>query len=263
MPSHSLAKSVTSALIGILVRDGLLDIQAPAAVPEWQADPADPRADITVDHMLHMATGMPWIDGLGDPNTDMRRMLASADMAAYAAAQEPSYSPGEHFDYNTGTTILLARMLGEAVGDTPEEVRAFMDRELFEPIGMTPLETRFDEAGTWGGGFSADSTARGYAKFGLLYVRGGVWDGEQLLPTDWVQYSRTPSPPNPEYGAQWWLDLERPGVSYAVGLNGQVITVDPAHDLVIVQLSTVGGDLPLQHTEVILDAFAEGLPPGD
>jgi CubicO group peptidase (beta-lactamase class C family) len=120
---------------------------------------------------------------------------------------------------------------------------------------MDPVRTEFDEAGTWLGGFSADTTARDYAKLGLLYLRGGLWDGEQVLPADWVEYSRTPSPANPEYGAHWWLDLERPGVSYAVGARGQVVTVDPARDLVIVQLATVGGPLILDHTEAILAAF--------
>jgi CubicO group peptidase (beta-lactamase class C family) len=254
MPSYSIAKSVTSAFIGILVRDGLLDIHAPAPVPEWHADPEDPRAEITTEHMLHMATGMEWTDGLS-PGTDIFRLVSSSDMAAYAAAQQPEHAPAEHFDYNTGTSTLLARIVGDAVGDSRADTRAFMDAELFERIGMAPMRTLFDDVGTWAGGFSADSTARSFARFGLLYVRGGFWDGEQVLPADWVEYTRTPSPANAEYGAHWWLDTERPGVSYAIGLNGQVITVDPAHDLVIVQLSTLGGQQPLAQTEAILDAF--------
>jgi CubicO group peptidase (beta-lactamase class C family) len=111
--------------------------------------------------------------------------------------------------------------------------------------------------GTWAGWYSADTTARDFAKFGLLYLRGGEWDGEQLLPEDWVVYSRTPSSANAEYGAQWWLDPTRPELMHAIGIQGQVITVDTLHDLVIVQLSTVGGSLPLEHTEAILEAFAE------
>jgi CubicO group peptidase (beta-lactamase class C family) len=259
MPSYSVAKSVTSAFIGILVRDGLIDVQDFAPVPEWHPEGADGRGSITIEHMLHMSTGIGWSDDPRDPNSDTGRMLSSADQAAYAAALPQTNPPGETFEYNTGTSILLARIFGQAVGDNPDEVRAFMDRELFDRIGMTPVDTAFDEAGTWLGGYSADSTARAFAKFGLLYVRGGEWDGEQILPTEWVNYTRTPSPANPEYGAQWWLDPARPGVMYAIGFNGQVITVDPAHDLVTVQLSTVGGELPLRQTEVILDAFAEGL----
>jgi CubicO group peptidase (beta-lactamase class C family) len=188
--------------------------------------------------------------------SDMSAMVATGDMAAYAAAQELSAEPGERFDYNTGTSTLLARIVGDEAGGSPGATRAFLDRELFDVIGMGPVDTEFDAAGTWLGGFSADTTARGYAKFGLLYVRSGQWDGRQVLPVDWVEYSRTPSPANPEYGAHWWLDPARPGVSYAVGIRGQVITVDPAHDLVIVQLGTVGGPLALALTEALLDAFA-------
>jgi CubicO group peptidase (beta-lactamase class C family) len=257
MPAFSIAKSVTSAIIGTLVRDGLLEVDEPAPVPEWHEDPGDPRGEITLEHMLHMSTGMPWEDGL-EPGTTMSEMVATDDMAAYAAAQQSTWSPGEQFEYNTGTTTLLARMVGDVIeADDPSAVRAYLETELFDRLGMDPVRTEFDEAGTWLGGFSADTTARDYANLGLLYLRGGLWDGEQVLPADWVEYSRTPSPANPEYGAHWWLDPERPGVSYAVGARGQAITVDPAHDLVIVQLATVGGPLILDHTEAILAAFTD------
>jgi CubicO group peptidase (beta-lactamase class C family) len=150
-------------------------------------------------------------------------------MAAYTAAQEPTWAPGERFEYNTGTTTLLARMVGDAIDADPAGVRAYLDVELFDKLGMDPVRTQFDAAGTWLGGFSADTTAQNYAKLGLPYLRGGRWDGEQILPEDWIEYSRAPSPANPEYGAHWWLDPERPGVMYAVGARGQTITVDPAH----------------------------------
>jgi len=259
MPSYSVAKSVTSAAIGVLARDGKLDIEERAPVPEWHG-PDDPRAEITVEQMLHMATGMPWEDDFTRAGTDMYELVRRDDAAAYAAAQEPTWRPGERFEYNTGTSVLLARIVGEAVGGTPQRTRAFLDEELFDVIGMAPVETKFDRTGTWLGGFSADSTARGYAKLGLLYLRGGTWDGHEVLPEAWVERTRTPSPSNPEYGLHWWLDAERPGVLYAIGIRGQIITVDPAHDLVIVQLSTVGGDRPLAQTEAILAAF-EGVPP--
>lgn len=254
MPAFSIAKSITSAIIGTLVRDGRLSLDEPAPVPEWHQDPSDPRGEITLEQMLHMSTGMDWEDGL-DPGTTMSEMVSTDDMAAYAAAQQPTWAPGERFEYNTGTTTLLARMIGDTLELDPGGVRQYLETELFDKLGMDPVRTEFDAAGTWLGGFSADTTAPDYAKFGLLYLRGGVWEGEQILPVDWVEFSRTPSPANPEYGAHWWLDLERPGVMYAVGVRGQTITVDPAHDLVIVQLATVGGPMILDHTEAILRAF--------
>ncbi len=254
MPSYSLAKSVTSAAVGVLVRDGELDVDDIAPVPEWHEVDDDPRAGITIEHMLHMATGIPWDDGLTEGD-DMLAMAQRDDHAAYAASLPAATAPGEVFDYNTGTTMLLARIIGETVGDGPDDTRTFLEREIFDPLGMASAEAAFDDAGTWLGGYRTDATARDFAKLGLLHARGGRWEGERLLEEDWVEYTRTPSPSNPEYGAHWWLDTERPGVSYAIGIRGQVITVDPAHDLVIVQLSTVGGDLPLAQTEAILDAF--------
>lgn len=254
MPSYSIAKSVTSAAIGILVGDGLLALDEPAPVPEWHVDPDDPRADITLGQMLHMSTGMPWDDRFDEEGSTLNEMRASGDMAAFAATQEPVAAPGEQFVYNTGTSTLLARMVGET---SDGDARAFLDERLFGPLGIGPVHAETDRAGTWLGGFSADMSAKDFAKFGLLYVRGGEWDGNQIVPRDWVEYSRTPSPTEPEYGAHWWLDPLRPGVSYALGFRGQVITVDPMHDLVVVQLSTIGGSLALDHTEAILDAFAD------
>ena len=256
MPSYSVAKSVVSAFIGILVRDGLIDIAAPADVPEWHQEANDPRAEITVEHLLHMTSGLPWTDGLLT-GSDTLKLAASGDMAAYAADIRLQHEPGTLFDYNSGSSVLLARIIGEIVSETPEDMRAFMDAELFDRIGMEPIQTLFDDTGTWAGWYSANTTARDFAKFGLLYARGGIWEGAQIVPAEWVLYSRTPSSASNEYGAHWWLDPLRPEVMYAVGVQGQVITVDPAHDLVIVQLSTIGGELPLLQTEAILDAFAD------
>lgn len=254
MPSYSIAKSVTSAAIGILVRQGLLEVDEPAPVPEWQADPDDPRGEITLLHMLHMATGMPWSDDYTRPGTEMYALVRSDDAGSYAAAQESTSDPGTRFEYNSGTSTLLARIVGDTVGDGADDTRRFLDEELFAKLGMD-VRTDFDDAGTWLGAYSADMTARDYAKLGLLYGRGGVWDGERILDEAWVERTRSPSPAHPEYGLQWWLDAERPGVMYAIGIRGQVLTVDPNHDLVIVQLSTTGGPIPLEQTEAILEAF--------
>lgn len=255
MPSYSMAKSVTAALIGVLVRDGWLALDQPAPVPEWHADPDDPRSAITVEQMLHMSTGMEWSDG-PEPGTNMSEMVVDSDAAGYAAAQTSTWAPGERFEYNSGTTTLLARMVGDEVGGDAGDTRAFMEEELFGRIGMDPIHTTFDPTGTWMGSYSADTTARGYAKFGLLHLRGGRWDGAQILPVEWVDFVRSPSSTNSEYGGHWWLDPGSPGMFHAIGIRGNVITVDPALDLVIVQLGTVPGPLPLAHFEAIYEAFA-------
>jgi CubicO group peptidase (beta-lactamase class C family) len=150
--------------------------------------------------------------------------------------------------------MLINRIQAEQVG-TGYAFREFMRTELLDKIGINRMDLMFDPSGTWFGAISADTTIRNFAKFGLLYLRDGVWDGERILPEGWVEYSRTPSKSNPEYGAGWWLDLERPRVFYAIGIHGQVIAVDPEHDLIFVTLAT-DSSVSLPVGEAILDAFA-------
>jgi len=254
MPSYSIAKSFTSALVGILVREGKLDVYAPAPIPDWSAE-SDPRGDITIDDLLRMSSGLRW-SGMRypDPAADLTRMLASEDAAAYVADKRLLHKPGAEFAYNEGNTMLINRIQAEQVG-SGHDFREFMETELLDKIGVNRMETMFDPTGTWFGAISADTTALNFARFGLLYLRDGVWDGERILPEGWVEYTRTPSAANPEYGAGWWLDLERPGVFYAVGIRGQTIAVDPQHDLTFVTLATDSA-ISLPVSEAILNAFA-------
>ena len=255
MPSFSIAKSFTSVLVGILVRDGRLAVDAPASVPEW-ASPEDPRGAITPDDLLRMSSGLPWTQGSYPNNPDPLGMLASDDAAAYAAAKPLVSEPGTAFLYSDGNTVIIDRVLADLVG-SGHAFREFMRVELLDRIGINRLEMDFDGAGTWLGAWSADTTARNFAKLGLVYLRDGTWDGTRILPEGWVDYSRTPSATNPEYGAGWWLDLLRPEVFYAIGVLGQVIAVDPAHDLTFVTLAT-DSQVSLPVGEAILDAFAAG-----
>jgi len=253
MPSFSMAKSITSAFVGILVREGRLEVDEPASVPAWSGE-GDPRSAITLDDLLRMSSGLEWVEGSEENDSDLVAAVVSGDAAAYAAGKELAHEPGTRFLYSGGNTVLLDRILADEVG-AERPFRPFMDAELFNKLGMDPMLLEFDGAGTWLGAYAADTTALNYAKFGLLYLRDGVWDGERILPEGWVEYSRTPSGTNPEYGAGWWLDLERPGVFYAVGVDGQVITVAPEHDLTYVTLAT-DGPVSLPVSEAILDAFA-------
>jgi CubicO group peptidase (beta-lactamase class C family) len=119
---------------------------------------------------------------------------------------------------------------------------------------MTSTLLLEDSTGTWFGGLGADSTPRDYARFGLLFLRDGVWDGERILPEGWVDASRSPSSTNPTYGLQWWMSGP-PGTFAALGLFGQQIIVSPEHDLVIVTTSTEGGD-PFTLSNDVYELFA-------
>jgi len=123
----------------------------------------------------------------------------------------------------------------------PDELEEFMRTELLAPLGITSTNFVEDPTGQFAGGLGFDSTTRDFARFGYLILRGGEWDGAQILSTDWIEYARSPSPVSPQYGAQWWLDGPD-GTMLARGLFGQYILVAPERDLVIVATSTPGGN---------------------
>ncbi|MDB5453680.1 MAG: beta-lactamase [Caulobacteraceae bacterium] len=251
--SWSMAKSITQALVGILVADGKLEIHAPADVPEWIF--GDPRAQITLDDLLRMSSGLKFVEdyvGGGDQTSDVLEMLygaGKADMAAYAAGLPLAHPPGAHWSYSSGTTNIVARCAARALGASGEAFHRFMRERLFEPIGMKSPVPKFDAAGTFIGSSYCFSTAEDFARFGLLYLRDGMWDGRRILPAGWVDYARAPTPTPDDadagYGAQWWLGFGGEGSFSANGFGSQIILVLPDRDTVIVRL----GDTSLAHKD--------------
>ena len=252
--SWSMAKSVTQAFVGILVREGLLDLGAPADVQEWAGE-GDSRGAITLGNLLHMNSGLGITDDFEDPgDSAVLEMLygsAAVDMAGFAASFPLVHEPGRHWDYSTGSTMIAARIIGDAVGGGPEGILAFMRQELFEPLGMKSVVPEFDAAGNFMGGGFVHITARDWARFGLLYLRDGVWDGRRVLPKGWVDYSRSPAPAknNRAFGAHLWLNVEpgpgqfppvvpdSPRSIFSIqGAYGQFVLLIPTHDLLIVRL---------------------------
>ena len=261
--SWSMAKSVTHALVGILVGEGLLDVNAPAAVPEWAHDP---RSAITLQHLLNMRDGLDFTEDYVDAGTsDVIEMLFGAgvhDHAAYAAARGQRHAPGEVWNYSSGTTNIVSRIVGGIVGGGREGMEAFMHDRLFGPLGMSSASPKFDDAGTFVGSSYLYATARDFARFGQLYLRDGVWDGARILPEGWVDHARTWTATDPEdglgYGAHWWLWADQPGSLACHGYEGQYTVVCPEKDLVVVRLGKTPaelGDAKLQQVRRIVDAF--------
>ncbi|HWE99790.1 MAG TPA: serine hydrolase [Caulobacteraceae bacterium] len=239
--SWSMAKSITQALVGIAVGDGLIDIHAPANVPAWR-ESGDPRGVITLDHLLRMSSGLAWIeDYVPGSRSDVIEMLmgsGAADVAGFAGAMPLAHEPGSFFYYSSGTTNIVCGILARTLGLRGEAFEAWMRERLFAPIGMTSPKPRFDAAGTFIGSSFCFCTPRDFARFGLLYLRDGVWDGRRLLPEGWVDYARTPTFQQPggdvdgAYGAHWWLDS---GSFAANGYEGQFIVCIPSRDLVVMR----------------------------
>ncbi len=240
--SWSVAKSITHAAVGVLVRDGRLDVTQPAPVASWAGSD---KSAITLQHLLEMRPGLRFVEDYVDAGIshciEMLFGEGAEDHAAYAAALPLDHPPGTVWNYSSGTTNIVARIVGDAVGGGEEGMRQFFATELFQPIGMRSADPRFDAAGTFVGSSYVHATARDFARFGELYLRDGRWDGRQILPAGWVDHARTPTPGVPDseqfgYGAHWWLWRDEPGSLAAHGYEGQYVIVVPSRDLVVVRL---------------------------
>ncbi|WP_235927634.1 serine hydrolase domain-containing protein [Sandarakinorhabdus rubra] len=256
--SWSMAKSITATLIGELVGDGRLELDTPAPVPEWRDDP---RGRTTLRQLLHMASGVKHLEaGPAPERSDTNRALfadTSADIYKAAVAEPAEVPPGTRFQYNTLTSHILARLVSDFVAGpkaTPDQrrraVRTFINERLAAPAGMASLLCEFDPAGNFYGGSLCHATARDWAAFGQMYLDRGVVAGVQVVRPDWVTFVTTPSPTNPGYGGQFWLNRKpvdgkdedlfwRAGPAdafAAIGHLGQYVIVVPSRRLVVVRL---------------------------
>jgi CubicO group peptidase (beta-lactamase class C family) len=244
--SWSMAKSITHAAVGLCVADGLLDVDAPAPVPAWRG--TDKEA-ITLLQLLEMRSGLEFVeDYVDDAVSHCLEMLYGTgkdDMAAYAASLPLLHEPGTVWNYSSGTTNIVARIVGDVVGGGREGMERFLAERLFGPVGMTSATPKFDEAGTFVGSSYVYATARDFARFGRLYLDDGVTaDGTRILPAGWRDHARTQVAVDvPEdggvafgYGRQWWLWPQFAGSLACHGYEGQYTIVVPDRDLVVVHL---------------------------
>lgn len=253
LPSWSTAKSITHAAVGLLVADGQLDLEAPAPVPDWQGSV---KAQIRMLDLLEMRPGLRFIEDYVDGEVshciDMLFGDGASDHAAYAAAQPLDHPPGTVWNYSSGTTNILCRILGDVVAGpdaTPPErqaaIETFLHSRLFEPCAMSSATPKFDTAGNWVGSSYVEATAIDFARFGELYRNDGVTpEGQRILPVGWADHGRAlvahdPAAPVPggfDYGRHWWMWPEFPGSITAHGYEGQYIVVVPDHRLTLVHL---------------------------
>lgn len=240
--SWSMAKSMLHAVVGLLVGDGSLSVTDRADVPEWSA-PTDARGAIRIDDLLAMRDGLDFTEDYVDAGvSDVIEMLFGAgkdDVAHFAADRPLCAEPGTRFNYSSGTSNIVSGIVRRTLGSRDAYER-FLHERLFRPLSMTSAVPTFDAAGTWIGSSYVHATARDYARFGLLYLRDGVWDGRRLLPEGWVDYGRTvrsiDSSDGRLYGSHWWAFGDEHGTFWASGYDGQQIVVCPALDLIVVRL---------------------------
>jgi CubicO group peptidase (beta-lactamase class C family) len=263
-----MAKSFTSALVGIAIEDGLIPgVDEPMSTwyPDWAADD---RAAITLEDVLQMSSGLDWNESYDSTEgiSDVIAMVTGApDHLAFALEQGVRAEPQTEFSYSSGSTMLLSGVLEEATG---MPVHEYARQEIFDPLGMDQAEWWQDVAGHTLTYCCLDTTSRGFARFGLLYEREGAWGDEQVVPADWVAASLEPGPATGgEYGYQWWLgqpDGLPEDLFSAQGHDGQMIFVIPSLDLVVVRNGTyVKDDGPAVADPTLFEHYpSDGLVPG-
>ena len=270
--SWSAAKSITSSLIGILVRQGRLSLDQPAPLPAWR-DPSDPRHAITVAQLLRQTSGIDLAETNSGFDPSTRMQFIEPDMAGFAQSVGLRAAPGSVWAYTDGNYILLSRIIRDAVGGHAAEVVRFARRELFDPLGMRGVTIEFDATGTPVGATYILAPARDWARLGVLYLNDGVVGGRRILPEGWVRYSSAQTL-DTGYGAGFWTNLVDGNVPgwgqpwgmphaprdavFARGFMGQFVVIIPSRQLVIARFgaSPIPGDDIASMDGVVADIVA-------
>jgi len=237
--SWSMAKSFTNAMVGILVRQGRVDINKPVDIDQWKNDE---RSKITMNDLLQMQSGLQWNEDYGN-RSDVTLMLhCESNMAHFAYDKSDAHPPGSYWYYSSGSTNIVSYLIRRELGND-SLYYTFADLQLFNKIGSPDIVFEVDPSGTRVGSSYLYATARDYARFALLYQNDGIFNGERILPEGWVKYSiSATSASNGEYGAFFWLNRSNkmpsvPDDAYACeGHDGQRIFILPGQQLIVVVL---------------------------
>ncbi|MFT4016777.1 MAG: serine hydrolase [Agriterribacter sp.] len=246
MPAWSVNKSITGCLIGILVKQGKLNIDVPAPVPLWTGTP---KASITIKQLLQQTSGLAYTENYLFPSEATNMLFRKGNMANYAESLPLKYTPGTVFNYSSGNTNILSGIIKKVVGN--EDYASFPYRELLYKIGMYSATLEPDASGMYVGSSYCYATARDFARFGLFCLDNGKWNGQQILPNNWIHLSTQPAKADlfQQYGMQFWLNgFDKPSAKkhqfpdvpadmyYADGYGGQDIFIIPSKQTVIVRL---------------------------
>lgn len=278
--SWSTAKTMTAMLVGELVSDGRLQLDAPAPIAEWRK-PGDPRGKITLRQLLQMASGLKHAE-VGDPveASDTNQVLFASGtqtMAARAIAQPLEAKPGEKFEYSSLTTIILSEIVTRTLTDSRDPqararvYRDFAMERLYRPAGAGEAFLEFDGAGTQIGGSLIHLSLPDFARMGALLLDGKGQDGAQVIAPDWLAFMKTPSERKPVYGGQTWLNrfpenaTGGPAIASMNGHLGQYVLTfsglgrdGKPHSYVLVRLGNTRED-QLDRVETLMGKVAQSL----
>lgn len=235
----SMTKSITAALVGMRIAEGQLNADKQALFDNWQAP--DPRASIRLWDLLRMNSGLEWEEAYGSVTDATRMLYAQADMAAYVRQQPLAHPIGQHWAYSSGTTNLLMAILAETF-PSQAALSSWMYERLFYPIGANSFVIETDQSGLAVGSSYGWARARDWAKIGQLFLQGGDWDGQSILPSQWIQEMLVPAQGSQgTYGGQIWLKgpdtPSLPNDAFMLrGFQDQRVIILPTQEVVIVRL---------------------------
>jgi CubicO group peptidase (beta-lactamase class C family) len=258
--SWSIAKSVTNALAGIMARDGLLDIHQKAGIPGWRMDA---RNKITINDLMQMQSGLKWNEEYGNRSDVTLMLYNSNDYAGFAAQKPLEFPAGSHWYYSSGSANIVSSLIHKRFNENTAYYQYGHER-LFNKIGMPDAVFETDPSGNQVGSSYLYATARDYARFGMLYLLDGMFNGERILPEGWVGYTTTPAAhSNGNYGSFFWLNKGKHYPSapedmfYCNGHNGQRIFIIPSKELVVVVLGySPQPDHSMNFDELLRDILA-------
>lgn len=271
---YSCTKSVNSALVGIAIKQGKI-----AGVTQRVTDLFPERTiangstalttdahkqAMTLEHLLTMSSGMEWNETgvpISAPNNSNRQMIQSKDWVQFVLDRPMKEEPGARFNYNSGGAHLISAILQKTTGQTE---LAFAQEYLFKPLGISDVSWTVDPNGIYRGEDGLELTPRDMAKIGYLYLKGGTWEGQQIVPADWVKASSQKhigATGGKDYGYQWWVQPF--GVYNAAGRGSQYIFVLSDLDMVVVFTSGLKAaqfDLPASLVETFILPAAKPQP---
>ncbi|MCF6297904.1 MAG: beta-lactamase family protein [Flavobacteriaceae bacterium] len=241
----SMTKSITATIYGILQKQGELNINDKAPIDLWKDDE---RSQITINDLLQMNSGLEWAENYYSISDVTKMLFLTEDMSKIQKEKQLIGKQNESWNYSSGTTNLLSGMLREYF-NSHQEYLDFWYSNLIDKIGMYSMTIEADLSGNYVGSSYGWATTRDWAKFGLLYLHKGNWNGEQLFNESWVDYVKNPTATsNGGYGGHFWLNAggkypDAPKDIYSAnGFQGQRVFIIPSKDLVVVRMGLVGSD---------------------
>lgn len=255
LESWSMGKSLAATLFALLVKDGTYTLEEPAPVPLWQT-PGDRRAAIRNIDLLRMSAGLKFL-GNQEPGSNATYpdhyyiYTGAIDAFDYSITRPQEYPPNTDGRYRNSDPLTIAYLAKLAVTRRGENFLTWPQRALFDRIGIRKQVLETDPFGNFLITGYDYGTARNWARFGMLYLQDGMWQGQRILPEGWSTFVSTPAPAwkRPEYGGFFWLNRVNtwnlpPETYFAAGAGGQNTWIVPKHDLVVVRMGHMRGAGP-------------------